>query len=199
MRTPIRLLTLASVFVVACSSTSHPTVDAGARDAAPATEGAHDARDDDAAAASDAIADVDKAATCAATFGDALTNAFGRLDGTVLAVVPTADDACADPNSTHLVLQVTVQGVAYRMVLDVLSSYGNPDVFFYEEDAPLAAGAWSEGWHAGVTLDYVTTLHLHSTQFTEMKETSTRSRARSSSASTSRSSRRASASPTAPT
>ena len=125
----------------------------------------------DAAETKDSTPDVDKSATCATTFGDALTNAFGRLDGTVLAVVPPADDACALINGTHLVLQVTVSGVAYRMVLDVLSNVGNPDVFFYEEDAALVAGAWSEGWHAGVTLDYVDTLHLHSTVFTEMTET----------------------------
>jgi hypothetical protein len=83
---------------------------------------------------------------------------------------PVYQDACADPNSTHLVLQVALEGVAYRMVLDVLSDSGNPDVFFYEEDAPLAAGAWAEGWHAGVSFDYVATLGLHSTAFTEMKE-----------------------------
>jgi hypothetical protein len=118
----------------------------------------------------DASTDVDKAATCAATFGMGLTDAFGRLDGTVLAVVPPGDNACAKPNSTHVVIQVVTEGAAYRMVLDVLSSSGNPDVFFDEIDAPLAAGPWAEGWHPGVTLDYIDTLSLHSTAFTEMVE-----------------------------
>ena len=122
------------------------------------------------AAIVDANADVDKAAPCATTFGDSLTNAFGRFDGVVLAIVPPDDQACTLPNSTHLVIQLTANGVAYRMVVDVLSSSGNPEVSFDELDAPLAAGPWAQGWHPGVTLDYVGTFSLHSTAFTAMME-----------------------------
>src|SRR5262249_23663455 len=71
---------------------------------------------------------IDKSAPCASTFGSALTDAFGRLDGTVVAVVPPNDQACAQPNMTHLVLQVEMEGAVYRMVLDVLSNQGSPDV-----------------------------------------------------------------------
>lgn len=152
-------------FLCACSSTSHVAVDAGQDAVAERDSSLSDH------ATTDAIPDVNKALSCSPTFGDALTNAFGRLDGTVVAVVPPADDACALPNSTHLVLQVSENGAVYRMVLDVLSDSGDPDVFFYEEDAALTAGAWAEGWHAGVSLDYVGTLGLHSTQFTAMQET----------------------------
>jgi hypothetical protein len=113
---------------------------------------------------------IDKSATCATSFGTALTPAFGRLDGTVLAVVPPNDQACALPNSTHLVLQVTMGGAAYRMVVDVLSNQGNPDLWFTELDAPLAGPAWSDGWHPGVALDYATTLGIHSTGMAEMNE-----------------------------
>jgi hypothetical protein len=115
-------------------------------------------------------ADVDKAETCAATFGTALTNAFGRLDGTVVAVVPPNDQACALPNSTHLVIQVRMNGAVYRMVVDVLSNRGSPDVLIDEIDAPLAAGVWAEGWHTNVALDYATTLGVHSGPFTAMHE-----------------------------
>ena len=118
----------------------------------------------------DAAADVDKSATCAATFGAALTDAFARLDGTVLAVVPPNDQACAMPNSTHLVIQVLVAGDAYRMVVDVLSSYAPYDVLEDEIDAPLSGGAWAEGWHAGASLDYVTDLGVHSDAFTSMAQ-----------------------------
>ena len=119
----------------------------------------------------DAMPDaLDKSATCAATFGTGLTAAFGRLDGTVLAVVPPNDQACAAPNSTHLVIQLTMGGAAYRLVVDVLSNQGSPDVDFFELDAPLAAGAWAEGWHPGVALDYVTTLAVHAPQFAAMHE-----------------------------
>jgi hypothetical protein len=104
---------------------------------------------------------VDKAAGCASTFGDGLTNAFGRLDGTVLAVVPPAHPTCAMPNGTHLVLQVTAGGAAYRMVVNVKSDGADPDVFYRTLAHPLPAPAWAEGWHPGLTLDYVADLGVH--------------------------------------
>jgi len=121
-------------------------------------------------AAKDVALDVNKAATCATTFGEDLTNAFGRLDGTVLAIVPPNDQTCAMPNMTHLVIQVTMGGAAYRMVVDVLSDEGSPEVLFYEMNAPLEDGAWADGWHAGIDLDYVLTLKVHSTSFTAMTQ-----------------------------
>ncbi len=79
-------------------------------------------------AAPDAMPDaLDKSATCAPTFGNALTNAHGRLDGTVVAVVPPNDQACASPNMTHLVVQLSMGGAAYRMVVDVISDTGAND------------------------------------------------------------------------
>jgi hypothetical protein len=118
----------------------------------------------------DVAPDVNKAAPCATAFGSSLTNAFGRFDGTVLALVPPDDQACTLPNSTHLVIQLTTAGVAYRMVVDVLSSSGSPDVLFDELDAPLVGSPWAEGWHPGAMLDYVTTLGVHSPAFTAMHE-----------------------------
>jgi hypothetical protein len=157
-----RRIVLLAGALFACGSPAETPDDAGddaATDAAVADE-----------AAVDAAPDVDKSATCASTFGSSLSDAFGRLDGTVLAVVPPNDQACAMPNSTHLVIQVLMGGEAYRMVVDVHSSYGSPDVLFDELDAPLAAGAWSEGWHPGVALDYVGTLGVHSDAFVDMTE-----------------------------
>jgi hypothetical protein len=153
------------VVLVACSSSSPPANVPDASDDVVVVE-------TDAAAdvAVDVALDVDKSATCASTFGAALTDAFARLDGTVLAVVPPNDQACAMPNSTHLVIQVLVGGDAYRMVVDVLSSYAPYDVLEDEIDAPLVGGAWAEGWHAGASLDYVTDLNLHSTAFTSMAQ-----------------------------
>jgi len=114
---------------------------------------------------------VDKAAACAESFGTALTNAFGRLDGTILAVVEPGNLKCSMPNSTHVVVQVTMNGAAYRMVANVLSTSTDPHVWLGELDAPLAGDAWAEGWHPGVQLDYVSTLHASKTQFTEADET----------------------------
>jgi len=165
---------LALSLAAACSSGSAISTSSSAGSSAAGTGGAGGGSSSSAGTGgtepADAGADVDKAAPCAATFGMGLTSAFGRLDGTVLAVVPPGDNACAKPNSTHVVIQVVWQGAPYRMVLDVLSSSGNPDVFFHEIDAPLAAGPWVEGWHPGVALDYVDTLSVHSTAFTEMVE-----------------------------
>jgi hypothetical protein len=140
--------------------------DSGVPDSGVADSGAPDAGIPDSGVPD---AGIDKSATCASTFGSSLAG-FGRLDGTVLAVVPPGDQACALPNSTHLVLQVTMNGAAYRMVIDVLSNQGSPDVWFYEFDGALAGGAWTEGWNPNLTLDYVTDLQVHSTMFTEMNE-----------------------------
>lgn len=134
------------LFLVACGSLAPATPDAQALDAAP--DG------------------YPGAAACASTFGSALTNAFGRLDGTVLAIVPPGDEDCAMPNSTHVVLQVTMNGDAYRMVVNVLSTSNQPDVWLHDLDAPLAGPAWSEGWHTDAPLDYVTTLGVAKSQFT---------------------------------
>jgi hypothetical protein len=127
----------------------------------------------DIPAVQDATADlavdggVDKSAMCASTFGNALTNAFGRADGTVLAVVRPQDQQCALPNGTHLVLQLTIDGQAYRMVINVMSDRAgqDPRVQLLQMNAPLPGDPWSEGWHTGpgVALDYVSTLGVHST------------------------------------
>jgi hypothetical protein len=74
------------------------------------------------------------------------------------------------PNSTHLVIQVMMGGAVYRMVVDVLSDQGNPDVFENEIDAPLVGDPWSDGWHDTASLDYVTTLARTSTSFVEMNQ-----------------------------
>lgn len=164
MNVSSRLLPLvASCVVLACGSggnagTPPDPVDAAGVDVADTDAGAD-------VAVPDAASDADKSLTCASTFGTALTPAFGRLDGTVVAVVPPAHPTCAMPNSTHLVIQVAMGGATYRMVVNVLSTQGPPDVSLLELDAPLAAGAWAEGWHPGVALDYVATLNVKSTSF----------------------------------
>jgi hypothetical protein len=140
------------ILLVACrtSSSSGPQPDGAARDAP--------------------IDSSDKAEACASTFGDSLTDAFGRLDGTILAVVPPGNKTCTAPNATHVVLQVTMGGAAYRMVVNVLSTSSDPHVWLGETSAPLAGGPWSEGWHPDVELDYVTTLGVTKSSFTEANQ-----------------------------
>jgi hypothetical protein len=139
-----------ALLVAGCGGPTPSVADAGLDSGA-----AIDAGDDDAS----------KAAACASTFGAELTNAFGRIDGTLLAVVGPSDTQCVMPNDDHLVVQVTMHGAAYRMVVNVLSTGAVPDVFYATVPAPLAGGPFAEGWHPGYALDYVTTLGVHADAF----------------------------------
>ncbi len=114
-------------------------------------------------AAVDAVAlDAGKEAGCASSFGAALTNAFGRVDGTVTAVVAPGIQACAMPNSDHLVVQVEFGGDVYRMVVNVESRGADPRIRLRTVTGGLPAPAFAPGWHPGVTLDYATDLGVHS-------------------------------------
>lgn len=151
----MRFALLVSSGLVACGAPIVPPVDAGL----PIVEDAGI----DAGAIEDAGVDAgSKAAACASTFGSGLTAAFGRFDGVVTAVVTPADTQCALPNSDHVVVQVATDAGVFRMVVNVLSSFGDPNVRFAAVSAPLRGGAWAEGWHPGLTLDYPTHLGLHS-------------------------------------
>jgi hypothetical protein len=102
----------------------------------------------------------DKAANCADTFGDELTNSYGRVDGTVVAVVGPTDTQCPLFNDDHLIVQIMMNGAVYRMVVNVES------IFYAEHQAPLVGVPWEEGWHTtGVALEYPTTFDLHSEDF----------------------------------
>jgi hypothetical protein len=105
---------------------------------------------------------VDKAKDCASQFGDALSDSFGRLDGTVVAVVAPEDTECPLVNDDHLVLQVAMNGAVYRMVVNIT------DVAFAQKSAALLGPAWSEGWHTGLTLEYPTDLDVHSPEFQQL-------------------------------
>ena len=129
-----------------------------------------DAADDATLAAEDAgldarvRSDADVGEHCANSFGGALTGPFGRLDGTLLALVVPGNETCAQPNGDHVVVQILAHGEAYRIVVNVQSDRGTDvDVRFRSHDHPLVGPAFEEGWHAGLALDYVTDLGVHST------------------------------------
>jgi hypothetical protein len=160
------LLTIAAcaAVLVACSSSSSssagatPTDDAGATDDAAAI-------DPDAAATTDAPVDAFRpTGMCASAFGSALTEGFGRIDGTVYAVQKPTDTTCTFPNSDHVVLQVLMNGAVYRLVVNVQSDRATADPRIQIATMPhaLPAPAFAEGWHAGAALDYVTSLAAHS-------------------------------------
>ena len=139
------------------------------------------AQGSDAAALTDASALPDagtadggsKAANCASQFGNEMTNAFARIDGTVLAVVTPADTQCAIPNGSHLVLQVLMRNAAYRVVVNMLSDGRNgtdTKVRYLELHHALVGEPWSEGWHTGVAVDYPSTLGVHVADFTPVEQ-----------------------------
>lgn len=115
--------------------------------------------------------EIDKAKDCVdgeEDLGMGLTSAFGRLDGTVLAVVKPSDTGCYLPNGDHVVLQVLWGGLAYRMVINIQSSFGDPDVFYLVNDGGPEGLVWEEGWHPGLTFDYVADLGIHAGVFKQV-------------------------------
>lgn len=109
---------------------------------------------------------VDKAASCASTFGDQLGSlGFARFDGTVAAVVRPGNESCAMPNSSHTVVQIEMKGAVYRMVINVKSDQGiERRIFTAETSAPLPGEPWADGWHTA-SLDYAADLQKHSADF----------------------------------
>jgi hypothetical protein len=104
---------------------------------------------------------------CTSTFGSAMTATFGRLDGFLVSIVnPNTTTSCRGDDN-HIHLQVKVNGGIEDIAANVASTTGNPDVDFLTVNAALLGGAWTEGWHPGQTLDYPTSLGVHSGSFTE--------------------------------
>lgn len=134
----------------------------------PARDEGVDAGPSDAGDPPDAGDVVDKAAACASTFGNALTDGFGRLDGTIVAIVPPAHPTCAMPNGDHLVVQVSMGGAVYRIVVNVRSDGRDGTdtrLRYAEKSHALPAPDWSEGWHHGVSLEYDRDLGAHNADF----------------------------------
>lgn len=149
----------ALALVVACSSDGGgPAVvaatDTGTHDDGPAAE----------AASTDAEVDAAPDGACAATFGNALTEGFGRIDGVVHAVQTPSDKTCAMPDRDHVVVQVLMEGAVYRMVVNLVSDLGGADTKVRVASFPhaLPAPDYAEGWRTGVPLDYANILGAHS-------------------------------------
>jgi hypothetical protein len=108
---------------------------------------------------------------CTGSFGSAMTAAYGRLDGFLVAIVnPNTTTSCRGDDN-HIHLQVQVNGRVEDIAVNIASTVGNPDVDFLTLNAPLRGGAWVEGWHPGQQLDYANTLGVHATSFTERTPT----------------------------
>lgn len=156
-----RYLVVLALLSSGCGAESNLDGGTGGLGSAGASEGGGGASEGGASEGGGGVA-VDKAKDCASQFGDALTDSFGRLDGTVVAVVAPEDTQCALVNDDHLVLQVAMNGAVYRMVVNIA------DVAFGQTSAALIGASWSEGWHTGLTLEYPTDLDVHSAAFQQL-------------------------------
>jgi hypothetical protein len=134
------------------SSSSTGGADAGKEDGG----GAHDAGGDAADAADEDGTPVRVA--CTSNFGNALSAAFGRLDGYLVSIVPMGTSAC-NGDGSHVHLQVKVHDEVYDVAV-------NDGTLYDEKDMALPDGPWSEGWHTGIALDYVKSFGLHAGNFT---------------------------------
>jgi len=165
----------------ACSSSAAPDaapkVDTDQTIPPPIANGGVDAGTDAASSTARADASVDKSSTCVGTFGSALTNAYGRVDGYVTAIVRPQDQQCPMPNRDHVIVEVSMLGAVYRLVVNVQSDGRSADTrvrYVAYDAAEMPGRAWSEGWHTDLTLDYVKTLALTPEKFApfEMNELS---------------------------
>jgi hypothetical protein len=153
--------------VGACSSTSRsgsdvpPDVDAGNDTVAP---------DVDAGVTAAPVEASVPSGKCADTFGSALTEGFGRIDGIVYAVQKPSDTMCTLPNGDHVILQVLMNGAVYRLVVNVQSDRGgaDPKIRVATLAHALPAPAFAEGWHLPAPLDYVTSLGAHADATTKI-------------------------------
>ena len=96
-------------------------------------------------------------AACTSALGQGLTKTFGRLDGTIVSIVPTTKTSC-NGDTAHIHLQVLMQGGVYDVAVNV-------DGLMAETTHALVDGAWAEGWHSPSKLDYPTDLAEHSPPF----------------------------------
>jgi hypothetical protein len=93
--------------------------------------------------------------------GSLCNTLHGRLDGYLRFVVPKGGSHTCNGDSSHVHLQIEVQGSIYDVAVDIGQTQG--DVLFYEEDRAIPVGPWAEGFHGTYALDY-TSLGLHSGQ-----------------------------------
>ncbi len=95
---------------------------------------------------------------CTSNFGNALpgSGTFGRMDGYLVAIVPPGSTNACNDDSSHVHLQIKVNGAIYDIAIDATDSQTRTDdVHTATLDIPMPSGpAWSEGFHTGVTLDY---------------------------------------------
>ena len=99
--------------------------------------------------------------------GMAVNTPYGRLDGTLVYVLPVGGSSACNGDDSHVHLQIEVAGSVYDVAVDIGSSGANNGVGYEQQTIAVPGGAWSEGWHGTDDLSYKT-LGLSSTSFMTM-------------------------------
>jgi hypothetical protein len=100
--------------------------------------------------------------------GTAVNTTHGRLDGTLVYVLPIDGASTCNGDSAHVHLQIEVSGFVYDVAVDIGKS--GDEVGWYEETMAVPGGAWAEGWHGSDSLGY-SSLSLTSSEFATLDPT----------------------------
>jgi hypothetical protein len=107
----------------------------------------------DASGESDAAAPRNSACTpLSQQNGTAVNTSHGRLDGTLVYVLPVSGSSACNGDNSHVHLQVEVSGSIYDVAVDVGTT--GDEVGFYEDTMTVPGGVWAEGWHGTDALTY---------------------------------------------
>ena len=98
---------------------------------------------------------------CSNTYGNTISNGYGRLDGFLVAIVDPGVRNCNGDND-HIHLQILAKNKIFDVAVNVA---GSADVLTATRELPLTGRPWEEGWHTGFSLSY-TALGLRASDFT---------------------------------
>jgi hypothetical protein len=91
-----------------------------------------------------------------------VTTDHGRLDGTLVYIVPPSGPSSCNGDDSHLHLQLEVSGSVYDVAVDIGKT--GDAVGWYQQSITVPGGTWAEGWHSTDTLGYPA-LGLTSSEF----------------------------------
>ena len=105
---------------------------------------------------------------CTSNWGTALSAKHGRLDGYLVSIVPPSSTSGCNDDSSHVHLQVMMQGAIYDVAVDIGKSADN--IYYLSKKMPLTNGVWTEGWHTTDGLSYAS-LGISSADFAKLSPT----------------------------
>lgn len=153
-----------------CGGTAAVTVDGGATTLQPEDSGSSNPPPDGSGSADATPEDAGtvlapRNTACTPTSqetGTLVNTKHGRLDGTLVYVLPTGGSSECNGDDSHVHLQVEVNNLVYDVAVDIGAT--GDEVGMFQETLAVPGGAWAEGWHGADSLAYPT-LGLKSTAF----------------------------------